>query len=426
MARYDRIAPLTTPDRDDAFPGWLILRDLEGRERDVDFGRRARLRYLALRPVRRLLDHAPADVPIGSFERQVETVREELGHLPTRDPERTRLAQYLHDIRRRTPEALASATLDMGVVTTDSGHDGAAEEFFRTSLEVAECFGLAAAQASAHRRLGELWAEHGAWGPAESQFASAATLALPAGDRIGWAQATAGLVTVRTQLGRADEARPLLREILERGRVWADPAVAAIGAAGLAAEALRSSRYEEALELGWSALPRLDSESRARALRVLGSAFARLGMLAAADRCHEHLMREASPGAPLLRARIAHAVAAADTGEADTFRQRRKAMIRGAGQTRSEPALHAALHLGLGRGCIQVGDADFARDHLREAIATARRHGLRNVPEQASDLLSALEAAASELLATPRGEPGEVARRIAAAVAASEPIVAKG
>ena len=30
MARYDRIAPLSSPTRDSAFPAWLVLRDIEG------------------------------------------------------------------------------------------------------------------------------------------------------------------------------------------------------------------------------------------------------------------------------------------------------------------------------------------------------------------------------------------------------------
>ena len=55
MARYDRIAPIAAPARAAAFPGWLVLRDLQGRERDAELARRARLRFLALRPLRRVL-----------------------------------------------------------------------------------------------------------------------------------------------------------------------------------------------------------------------------------------------------------------------------------------------------------------------------------------------------------------------------------
>src|SRR5437660_5201543 len=96
MARYDRIAPLTAPARNEALPGWLALRDLDGRERDTELGRRARLRFLAVRMVRRLIREGFERVPSESFERQIEGVREELGQLATRDVERTKLADLLH------------------------------------------------------------------------------------------------------------------------------------------------------------------------------------------------------------------------------------------------------------------------------------------------------------------------------------------
>ena len=101
MARYDRIAPITAPARDSVFPAWLVLRDLEGRERDADLARRARLRYLAIRPVRRLLDRGASAVGISSYMAEIEVAREDLGYLPARDAERTRLARFLHQIEQR-------------------------------------------------------------------------------------------------------------------------------------------------------------------------------------------------------------------------------------------------------------------------------------------------------------------------------------
>src|SRR5687768_13984922 len=100
MARYDRIAPLTPPARDTAFPAWQILRDLDGIDRDAELARRARLRFLAIRPLRRLLDRGNA-VGRESYRAQIEAVREELGYLPSRDIERVRLARFLHSIEER-------------------------------------------------------------------------------------------------------------------------------------------------------------------------------------------------------------------------------------------------------------------------------------------------------------------------------------
>src|SRR5436190_1707288 len=84
MARYDRIAPLVPPARDSAFPGWWILRDIEGLDRDVELARRARLRFLALRPVLRFAEGG-GTLPRDSYLAQIEGVREQLGYLPARD-----------------------------------------------------------------------------------------------------------------------------------------------------------------------------------------------------------------------------------------------------------------------------------------------------------------------------------------------------
>jgi hypothetical protein len=118
MARYDRIAPLDAPSRDRTFPAWLVTRDLEGRDRDPELARRVRLRFLALRPVARLVARRAAQVPAASYRRQIEGVREELGHLPARDPERARLGHFLDRIADRNPLSLAAATL--GAVVRDS------------------------------------------------------------------------------------------------------------------------------------------------------------------------------------------------------------------------------------------------------------------------------------------------------------------
>ena len=75
MARYDRIAPITAPRRESSFPGWLVLRDIEGNDRDVEVARRARLRFLALRPVTRLLDRGIDGVSRDSYLSQIEAVR---------------------------------------------------------------------------------------------------------------------------------------------------------------------------------------------------------------------------------------------------------------------------------------------------------------------------------------------------------------
>jgi hypothetical protein len=142
MARYDRIAALAPPDRARTFNCWSVFRDIEHCERDADRGRRARLRFLALRLVRRLIDQGVDAVPVESFERQIESVREGLGFLPARDPERVRIAEFLHRIRRRMPMEIAIATLDMGEAAEAEHQEHAAEEFYHAALDLANIYQL--------------------------------------------------------------------------------------------------------------------------------------------------------------------------------------------------------------------------------------------------------------------------------------------
>ena len=136
MARYDRIAPLSSPSRDNAFPAWAVLRDIEGHDRDSDACRRARLRFLALRPVRRVLDRGDA-VSSESFNRQLDIVRDDLNSLSARDVERVRVTRFLKQIEDRDPARLVSALLEYAEQALDAGHVHAAEEFALTA-EIAE------------------------------------------------------------------------------------------------------------------------------------------------------------------------------------------------------------------------------------------------------------------------------------------------
>jgi tetratricopeptide (TPR) repeat protein len=225
MARYDRITPLPSPARERAFPGWNALRDLEGRERDPELGRRARLRFVALRPVLRLVDHGLDAVHYDSFERQLQQAREELRILAAHDPERARLAHFLNTIAQRTPLALVTATLDMGAFAEETNHHHAAEEYLRTALDLADRYRLVPEQVIALRLLGRLYRATGDLKAAERHYRRAAGLALELGDRGQWLRAMDGLATALHQYGQPVKARIVLREILGRARDWGVDAV---------------------------------------------------------------------------------------------------------------------------------------------------------------------------------------------------------
>lgn len=387
MARYDRIALLPAPPRDHALPGWAVLRDLEGRERDADLSRRLRLRFLALRAARRLARRGQEELPEGSLERQIETVREELGQLSPRDPERALLASFLHRLNRPSPLSVTAATLELGEMAEMSGHLHGAEEFYRTAIDFADQYRLTAEQMAARLMMGRVCARMARWEDAESYYRESADLALRLDDRASWARAMGGVAKALVEQSRPSEARRVCDEILANGKEWSDAVVQAEAWKGSCEVALATGDLENAVSHGWTALELGESgEHRDETLSLLGIAFSRLGLYRAAERCHTLVVQRAT-----------------------------------------RPRLQTRSRLELARIAAYAGKPDEAREHLRKAMEDAGQHGDRDLLGSAEDLLSALERAAEHGLNPPTHAPaGERALKIAeqAESLTAEPVAA--
>ncbi len=426
MARYDRIAPLPAPSREAVFPGWLVLADLEGRERDTELTRRARLRFLALRPLRRVLGSSPGGPSAASYARQIEGIREELGHLPARDAERIRLSRYLHEIESRVPADLALAAAGLGELAEEVGHASAAEEFYRTALELGQHFELAAATAGALRRLGLLCAALGRRNEAERHLAAAVAAAGAAEVRGEWARASSAAALLGLTSGDGVGARTTLAEVLKQGRAWADGEVQSVAAAALSRVALEGGEPESALESAWTALERApDPATRAAALHAAGMALRALGLYDAAARSHDLVVREPAVGpTDHWRAEGELAATYAEAGRVEEFLAARRRVLRETRETPPAPRAAALLHLRLAQASVLAGSTDFARDHLREGLEAARRGRCADLVADLEALLPRLERESARALAAPgaplaaRSQPGERARSIADAIQA--------
>lgn len=417
MARYDRIAPLPAPSREDAFPGWPVLRDLENRERDAELARRARLRFLALRPLLRLLAQGPEAVSPASYSRQLDGIREELGHLPSRDPERVRLSRYLHEVEDRTPAALAAAAAGLGDVAEEAGNPGAAEEFYRTSAELARAFGLGAAEAAAYRRLGLLSLNIGQDAEADAQFEEATRSAADAGARAEWARALRARATLDLRRGEPKRAAAAVADVLERGQAWGDADVRSIGSAAEAQLALAAGDADAALEHAWTALELAsDNAERSDALEHAAAALRALGLYETASRCYDLILRN-GPAAPDRWRFEADLVATlAEAGDDDSFLAARTRLLREA-RVAPPPRGAGEFHLRMARACLHQGATDFARDHLREGLEAARRGGYLPLVGELERLLPGLERASARELPA-RRSPGQRALVIAGAIEA--------
>src|SRR5690606_35729979 len=136
MARYDRIAALPLPPRSQTIPGWCVMRELSGRERDTELANRMRLFFLALRPVRRLVDRG-FEVSFDSHDRQIAAVRAVLDTMPASALEQVRLRAFLNAVSTRLPERVALATLDVATMAESRSYYEAATEFAHTALAAA-------------------------------------------------------------------------------------------------------------------------------------------------------------------------------------------------------------------------------------------------------------------------------------------------
>lgn len=412
MARYDRIARIEPPTREQSFSAWLTLRDLEGREREPELGRRAQLHFMALRPVRRLLLRGLQGPGSSSLVSQVAAVQEQVERLPPGDPQRERLTLYLEEVGGRSPSGLARATLDVGTTAEAAGHRYAAEEFYRTALELTEAHSLASLRILALRHLGRVQRERGEWSAAVTSLEESASVAEEVGDLVEWARSMEALAAVHLRSGEVGSARLTLQRIGERSHGPEGGLVRSIAAAGLCALELARGETDAALDAGWKAATGLppDDETRNQVLLNMAAAFRRLGLGAPADACYAIVLGWAAWPEHRLEARLERALVAAEAGERDTFATRRAAVLEEL--SRVDRPLQAMIHLGLGRGGLLVNDVDDAREHIREAIATARDVGEDEVLTRSEELLTVLERSGRWAPAPPES-PSPDARRLA-------------
>jgi len=411
MARYDRLAPLESPGRERSFPGWSVLRDLEGRERDADTARRARLRFLALRPVLRLTH--TAEINELSYATQVDGVREELGQLPVRDPERARLARFLDAVRGRDPELLVTALTSFAESAAAVGQLFAAEEYANASVAIAQRTANPSLRCRALRRRAAVSRLCGRPDQALLYSEQACAAAMHGDDHGEWVRAMAELAAAQRASGDPAAATETVGKALTRAREVGDERLIAIAQSRQAAHALELGDAVAAVESAWTALRAIDDPAeRLMLLRVLGEAFGRLGLHKAAQRTYSIVAQRAPDPSARASAAAHQALHGALAGDVTAARSRREQLLKELNSQPLDAPARARVQLVLGQAGALIGDVDFAREHLRDAITVARREALADVLSQAEEVLSILERKATPQPAAVTQAP-VAARRIA-------------
>lgn len=418
MARYDRIAALPLPERSHAIPGWCVMRELSGRERDTELANRVRLYFLVLRPVRRLVERGFA-VPPDSHDRQVAAMRAALDAMPTTTPGLARLRSFLSAVSTRAPERVALATLDVATMAEARSHYEAASEFALTALAAA-AHANPGVEARASTVLARLQRKTGHWSDAERWSTRAVDLAAPPSFRAAWAHAVTELATLYHVRSAQSEAVSLLGRVRKRVAEWKDELLLADGAEALAATALAAGHTEVAVHEGWFALHRInDTERRRRLLLSVADGLRTLRLFAGADACYTALAQTAvgpaERAAPLTRA----AVSAAEAGDLASFRERHDRSMHEVLEL--QDGHRAGFLLELGRACVLTGDGERGLAHASATVRLAEMHGDPCLQAHAQELCAVASAHHDGAILAGRHQPPAPAddtRELAAEIAA--------
>jgi tetratricopeptide (TPR) repeat protein len=414
MARYDRIARIEPPPRSHAFPAWLVFRDLEGREREPELSRRARLRFLVLRCLQRAAGGGERRPEPDSVAQQVAAAQHRVADLPAGDREREALSRCLDRASALTPVAIADAALTGGAGCERNGHGHAAEEFHLTALQVAETHDLREQRLVALLSLGRVCGARGDPGRARTYLESAVALAEAERDLGVLGDALRELAVTLAGAGDPEGGRSVAAAAGGGIPKAYQDRVDGLRAAAVCALEVAAGRLEAGLQAGWRAVELLSFRDPlvSRVLLDVASAFRRLGLREAAESCYRAVTRSATREELRRAARIEYAVVAAEAGDPAAFRERRKTLLEAAASEDGHGA--ATIQIGLGRGAMLIDDLDDARSHLRLALAAARGAGLGDAVPVIEELLSDLERRADRALRVVVTPATDGARSIAA------------
>jgi len=418
MARYDRIGPLPAPARDQTIPGWPVVLDLEDDDRNDELAERVRLRFLALRPLHRILRSGVEQADHESIRSQAERLREELGRLHARDRERAVLRAFIDSVKSMEPERLCGGALALAEEALRRGHLHGAEEAARTGLELAEKTGLTQAGSACRTRLAHVLR-------ARKDFAAAGemiehALAGAEGHPAVRVAAIQERMRIARASGRIDDARADADSLADAAERSSDPTLRVLLLSAVADEMMERGDPEAAADHTWRALEGAPPAQVAGLLGRLAKSLRHLGMYDEAERAYEEMSRADPPSEASTGAAAEHALMAACRGAAKEFARRRTSLLE-VDAPRGLVTNHLEAQLALGRGCGMVGNDSCAQQHLATALDLAETLGDAERASEAEALLRALQdgRSAGRLHAEPvLARPGAAARRVGAGLVA--------
>jgi tetratricopeptide (TPR) repeat protein len=268
------------------FPGWQILRDLEGRDEEGVEAQRIALRFVVARLPMLYLEEGLA-VPRDRRRDQVERAREELLLRGAGQPshEEAELWEGILDaFEEGDAEALGRRLLALGLAVESQGHRHGAGELFTTAYGVAAAVGAVPTAVEAARKAGRAERHRGRWAQAHRWYEVARGVAAAAERMDDVALILEGVGATHRERGNLPAARSSLEEAL---------AVAESSGNGLALGRVHhgflgleqaAGNLDAAARHGWRAVSLYgDDENRTRGLAGLAALFQEMGRLEAAE-----------------------------------------------------------------------------------------------------------------------------------------------
>lgn len=390
----DRAFPAGEEGEGTGFPGWPLLKDLEGRETDEEAGRRIAQRFVVGRVARVLIDEDLVMAP----ERMREQVRRARAELPlphdSADPEQREVELWhrvLDVLERNELNELAELLLELGDVVAKQGHLHGAMELYSCTYELAAALRAPWAAAEAWRYSGGLLRRRGDRDEAEVRLVAARRIAEAAGLRDVVARSMVGLALVRQDAGNMPAARAGLEESLLVAEEAGDRnSIGMVHHALMGLEQL-CGNLTQSLRHGWLAVAKYECpERRTRGMASLAAALLDYGDYEAAEDAWALVAHTSTDRYYLTYAHDALAHLAALKGDREGFEDhvaRCDAM-----EWESSPGFaKAEILLYRGLSYRALGDLEEARHVLEGSIAFAEEHKYNQVLFRAEEALAALD-----------------------------------
>jgi tetratricopeptide (TPR) repeat protein len=268
---------------DAPFPGWMILKDIQGREDDPKIDQRIAARFLVGRAVWAVLDEDWA-MDAKALKELVNRVQREFEVLDPADSERSAWCDVMHDIEGENIQGLGRSILALADCLDLQEHLHGACEFLNLAYQIAVASGSGSVAGEAARFLGSTHRRLGSSEESTRWYEIALDMGEVFDDSRLFALALGGIGHTLREKGNLPGAFEAHRRSLDRAVALGDPYVIGFAHHNLMTDEKLAGRMSAAIKHGWEAVQLYPTEpDRLRALTDLAWTFVEARDLCAAE-----------------------------------------------------------------------------------------------------------------------------------------------